>query len=368
MEKQSIKVLHIDTEKDWRGGQQQVAYLHEHLFSEGIDSFLVCKYSSKLGEYSLKHNLPYKEIPIHSEADLIAAFKISRICRLRGINIIHCHSAHALSIGILVKLFCSNVKLIGVRRVDFNIGKSFISKWKYNSAMVNKIVCISDKIRDVLINNGIDSSKLCLIHSGVKTDKFNKFDQGQSFRREYGIDSGKMIVGTIAAFVGHKDYSNLLHAAKEVLDKNKNTVFVAVGDGKLYKEIIELSEKLGLDPNFIFTGQRSDTIRLLKSFDVFVLASKKEGLGTSLLDAQAAGIPVIATETGGIPEIITHGINGILVPPKDSKKLADAIIFILSNNEVRNKLASEARETVKRFDISSTVEKNIKLYLELLEE
>ena len=130
--------------------------------------------------------------------------------------------------------------------------------------------------------------------------------------------------------------------------------------------ITRLAYKLGLKDRFVFVGFREDIGNFLKTFDIFVLASKKEGMGTSLLDAQSVGLPVIACETGGIPEIIAHGKNGMLVPPENEQKLANAILLLANNNKLRESLGQNAIETISEFEIHKTVIKNIKLYEELL--
>lgn len=365
MEKK-IRVIHIDTEKGWRGGQQQAIYLHEGLIKRGIESLFICNPNSALYDYCIKNSLPFETIRMRNEADVIAGRKIAKIISKHDQTIIHCHSAHALSIGLIVKYLSKSSILIGVRRVDFNTRKNILSRWKYNNSNIDKIICISEKIKNVLIEDGINPTKLRTIHSGIDVSKFNTSQDVDNIKSEFGIKDREIIVGTIAAFVGHKDYYNLIDAAKLVLDKNISVKFLCVGDGELLHEIKSKALQLGLEKSIIFTGYRTDIGSFLKLFDVFVLASKKEGLGTSILDAQSAGLPVISTRTGGIPEIIIHNKNGLLVEPGNSSQLAEAITYLLKNSDKRMKLGEAALEFVKEFDINKTVNKNIELYKELI--
>ncbi|MBU1097256.1 MAG: glycosyltransferase family 4 protein [Bacteroidetes bacterium] len=364
MAAQTIKVLHIDTEYTWRGGQQQAIYLHEALSSEGIYSALVCQPHSELLLKCRSKNLKVIPVKMFNELDIFAAVKIARICKRENFNFLHCHSAHSLSIGILIKLFMRDIKLIGVRRVDFHIR----NKWKYNNKYVDKVVCISDKIKKVLIEDAILEEKLITIKSGIDINKFKDVIPNDKFRNEFNIDRNKLIVGTIAAFVGHKDYYNFVSAASIVCSKKDNVVFVAVGDGELLDEIKLRVHDYNLDERFIFTGYRTDIGEILKTFDVFVLASKKEGLGTSILDAQSTGLPVIATNTGGIPEIIEDGVTGIIVEPRHPEVLASAIIDLVEDDSKRNLIGLRGKESVSKFDIKITVAKNIELYNNLLQE
>ena len=133
MGNESIRVLHIDTEKGWRGGQQQAAYLFEALHSEGYVTNLICQPDSEIHKYCIKKKLPYHPVRMHNEMDFIAGFKIARYCRKNDFDIVHLHSAHALAIGLWTKFFYSKVKLIAVRRVDFHIKKNFFSQFKYKN-------------------------------------------------------------------------------------------------------------------------------------------------------------------------------------------------------------------------------------------
>jgi len=300
------------------------------------------------------------------EIDLLSAFKIALECKKKNVNIIHAHSAHALSIGILIKVFYPSVFLIGVRRVDFPIHKNFFSRLKYNSKKVNKIICISEFIKGVLIDDDIKKEKLLTIRSGVEISRFNNIIPKPDFKESLGIKSGEFLVGTIAAFAGHKDYPNLLKAFELVLKQKNNVKLCMVGDGPLKGDMEQLAVKLGIDKNIIMTGFRSDVGNFLKSFDLFVLASKKEGLGTSIIDALSVGLPVIATNTGGIPELIKDGINGKLVEAKNHVQLANTIIQLIDDSSLRNSIGNRAKQSAAQFSIDSTIENNIKLYMKMI--
>lgn len=354
-------VLHIDIEKTWRGGQQQAVYLYESLINKSIKSNFVCRKNSEIEHHLKEKNLKLISFNISNPVlSIISAKKIADIARKEGFNILHCHSSASLSLGLLVKLFFKKIKLIGVRRVDFPIK----SKMKYNSSMINKIICISDAIKVVMTESGINKEKLITIHSGIKTDKFKNADS-KNILEEYNIKN-QFIVGTVAAFTGHKDYHNLIRAAKIIINSYKNIYFMAVGSGKLFNEIRELAIKEKISENFIFTGFRANPGDIIKAFDIFVMSSKKEGLGTSILDAMALGKPIVASRTGGIPEAVRNNHNGILVEKQNPFALADAIIELYHDKAKRLIYGNNSIDIVKNFDIDITVKKNIRLYKELL--
>lgn len=362
MATKQIRVLHIDTGKTWRGGQQQAFYLHKELVDKKIFSIMICNTNSKLSDRCKEAGLPSISVNMIGEADIIASFKIAKICKKEKINIVQCHSSHAQSIGLVAKYFYSKVKLLAVRRVDFHIRNNKLSLLKYNSNKVDKIICVSEAIKKILIEDKVKVEKLITIHDGIDINKFRRRDKDFDLRKIHSIDKNHIIVGTVAAFVGHKDYPNLINAAKIVLDKIKNVTFLFVGVGPLKTEIENLVVNFGLINKIIFTGFRENIKDYLLGFDIFVLSSKLEGLGTSILDAQASGVPVIATNTGGIPEIIENNTNGILVEPENNSKLAYAIIDLIVNSSKREYISKNARVSVNTFSIENNVNKYVNLY------
>ncbi|MDZ7860057.1 MAG: glycosyltransferase family 4 protein [Candidatus Krumholzibacteriota bacterium] len=362
-----MKIVHIDTEMEWRGGQRQAAYLHKYLHENGYSTVLICQPGSEFEKYCKSNGLPHKALNMRSEFDIIAGYKIARFCKDIGGQILHLHSGHALAVGLWAGIFCRKIKLIAVRRVDFHIKKNILSRIKYRNYLLDKIICVSDSVRRVLIEDGIDERKLVTIHSGIDLNKFNGNSKYKGLKKELGIPENNILVGTVAAIVGHKDYQNLINAASIVLKKNRNVTFCAYGTGVLEEKMREFVRYLGIEKNFIFAGFRRDVEDFLKNCDLFVLASKKEGLGTSILDAQSFGLPVIACRTGGIPEAVTDGDNGLLVEPQNSQQLAKAIIKLLDNGSKREELGRKAFETVRNFDIRKTINGNIELYQELMD-
>lgn len=362
MDKPAISVLHIDSEKEWRGGQQQAAYLFERMHAMGYHTAMVSKPGSVMESYCREKGLPFYPVAMRGELDASAGAKIAALCRKQSFDILHLHSAHALATGLWAKLFFGKLHLIAVRRVNSPIRKNRFSRFKYTTAALDKIICISDGIKRVLLNDSLNPEKLVTIHSGIDLEKFDGIKAPQDFRESIGIPQDHLVVGTVAALSAEKDYPNLLHAAEKILANHNNVTFCAVGDGPEKESMCDLARDLNLGSRFIFAGFRKDVGCLLKIFDIFVLPSYKEGLGTSILDAQALGLPVVACRTGGVPEIVFDGENGYLVPPRDSDALAKAIADLVDHPEKRRAFGERGLETVQNFSIDKTVLMNIELY------
>jgi glycosyltransferase involved in cell wall biosynthesis len=361
-----VNVLHVDTGVEWRGGQQQAAYLLEALQCAGHRTALVCRPEAPLRDFCRGRGISCFPVTMRGELDIIGAFRVAQLCRKAGFDILHLHSAHAHAIGLLTKLFQPSLRLVAARRVDFHIRQHFLSRWKYKTASLDRIVCISEAIRSVLISDGIPADKLTVIHSGIDVDRFKNTPIPKGLRTKLGIPEDHLIVGTVAAMVDHKDYPTLLRAARYVLERCSNVTFCAVGDGPEKTATIRLARSLQLGDRFVFAGSQPDVGSHLSIFDVFVLSSKMEGLGTSLLDAQALGIPVVACQAGGIPEAVQDERTGLLVPAEDPEALGDAILRLARDAKLRSRLAVGGRQSVSAFDIRLTVEKNIALYREIL--
>src|SRR5512134_1436896 len=160
-------VLHVDTERTWRGGQQQAAWLLEGLLARRWPTALVCPAGSVLEERGRSRGWPVHTTPMHGELDIAAGRRIALLARDRGLEIIHAHSGHALALGLWARLFDRRLRLVASRRVDFPIRAHFLSRLKYSAGVVDRIVCVSAAVRAQLLADGGPPERLVVIPSGV---------------------------------------------------------------------------------------------------------------------------------------------------------------------------------------------------------
>jgi glycosyltransferase involved in cell wall biosynthesis len=190
----------------------------------------------------------------------------------------------------------------------------------------------------------IKPSKTVFIYNGVDEDNFSTFKNGSSAKAQLGVDSGVSLVGTVSSLAPHKGHKYLIQAAPMILDILPSTKFLIVGDGILREKLEEQVKNLNLISNVIFTGTRKNIPDLLPAMDIFVLPScSREGLGISIIEAMAAEKPVVATDIGGIPEVVKNGETGLLVLPRNSEALAQAIIELLQNPKKANTMGKKGR-------------------------
>jgi glycosyltransferase involved in cell wall biosynthesis len=199
-----------------------------------------------------------------------------------------------------------------------------------------------------------------MVYNGINPAHFfiSKEDKAVNAKKTIGI------IGRLAAV---KDHKNLINAFKLAREKLKNIELMIVGDGPLKQELESYVQEMGLAESVVFTGARRDIAQLLSGFDIFILSSLDEGMPITLLEAMAAGVPVIATKVGGIPEIVVDGKTGFLVPPQAPDKLAEKIYLLLENGKLADLMGKEGRKSVdENFSIGKMVSKYEAIYLAAL--
>ncbi len=366
-----MRILHLNTEKGFRGGEKQTLYLIEGLSKANPETYLICNKGALLQEKA-RMIIPEKnilEIVMKGEFYIPAIIKIRRFLKDKSIDIIHCHTSHAHTLGYFSSMGLKT-KVVVSRRVDFSIYKGrikLLNKIKYN-LMCDKIVAISKKIRDILISDRINESKITTIYSGVNVNRIVKVDS-ESLRKEFNINDGSIVCVNIAALVPHKGQKYLLESFAKVITKHPEAILIIVGEGKLKKELFDLSDFLGLKSNVIFAGYREDIEELLALADIFLMTSVEEGLCTSILDALSLNKIVVATDAGGIPEIIKDEETGILVKKGDSKSIAEGILKVMDNlSFYKEKFKNGKKYVSNNFSVENMVKGNIAVYKEILQD
>ncbi len=188
----------------------------------------------------------------------------------------------------------------------------------------------------------------------------------QAVRSELGVPDDELLVMTVAGLRWPKGYDVLLRAARAALDRGAAVRFVAVGDGALRRDLEAQHGALTLGEHFVFLGERDDVPRLLPAADIFVIPSRIEGLPLAVMEAVCAGLPIVATDVGELPNILTNGINALVVPAEQPQALADAIIELTNDPELRTRLGAAALELADLFDVQRCVQEVESIYDELL--
>ena len=364
----AVRVLHLSSERTWRGGEQQIAYLIEEQNEHGLDVHIAVKSGSEFEKYCQTKKLPHHTLPFSNSMDFKTAIGIKQLVRKIKPDIIHMHSSKSHGVGVLSAMLGNKVPLILSRRVDFVPKNSWITRFKYNHSSIKKILCVSDTINKIMRSYIRDPEKCITVYSGIDPEKFNFPAQENILKKEFGLDEQTIIIGNTSALEAHKDYYTFLDTIEILVHSKLPVKGFIIGAGSLETKLKEYTREKNLADKVIFTGFRKDILQVLPALDIFLITSNEEGLGTSVLDAFAAGVPVVGTIAGGIPEMVKHSITGMLAPVRNSKGLATAIQEIIKNNSLRNALIKNAREKVKEFSKKATAEKTIAAYLGVIRE
>jgi glycosyltransferase involved in cell wall biosynthesis len=364
-----MKILHINTERTWRGGEQQTLYLAAALKDRGIESHVVCQPGCQLAERAREARLQVFDVPMRGEADLGAAIRIRGLIRRHGYALLHAHTSHAHTLAYWASAGLSLCRLV-TRRVDYSIYRHSFLGWsgiKYRS-MADHIIAISKKIRRVLIDDGVDAERISVVPSGVDPARFEGV-RAETVAAEFDLRPQERVVINVGQLVGIKGQHTIVQAIPRVLSKVPQARFFIIGGGPLAEDLARQAQGLGLGDRLVLTGFRPDVGAFYRLADLFVMSSTNEGLGTAVLDAMAMGIPVVATEAGGIPEIVADGVTGKLVPPADAPALAARIIDLLADPDWARRLGDAGRQRVlQEFSVTTMVDRTLAIYERLVGE
>jgi glycosyltransferase involved in cell wall biosynthesis len=322
-----VRILHVDTATEWRGGQNQILLTAEGQIALGHEVLILANEKGQLAARAQAASIPVRRAPV-GRGDLSWRTLASILSAVREFapDVIHVHESHGLPGAILAARRASRpTRLVVSRRVDFPLGA--LSRFKYSR--VDMILAVSRAVESVLMTSGIARDKIILVHEGVKDRP--PVAGGREILRALGVPLEARLIGNVAQLVDHKDHETLLRAARIVLEVLPDSRFLICGEGPLRADLESLSAQLDLGSRVIFAGFRSDLDALIPCFDIFCMSSHLEGLGTSLLDAMCFARPVVATRAGGIPDIVRDGETGRLVPIRDPEALARALIETLQS-------------------------------------
>jgi len=352
-----MNVVHINTARSWGGGEVQTYYLIKGLRDQGIENTLVAQPNSPLAAKASKDGIAIKEIPMKGEWDIIAILRIRQLLRRIQPDILHLHTSHAHALGLLAGRLAKVKRILVTRRMDCSIREP-LSRIKYNT--VDKIAAISKSVRQALITSGVKESKVTVIYSAVE---YPPPPPKTDLRQQLALTKQHRVLGTVANLVKVKGHKYLVEAMLKVKQKFPETKLLLVGEGPLRGKLERLTKAFDLQNEIIFLGFRRDIPEILATLDIFVSVSVKEGLGVSLLEASSYGVPIVAGNVGGIPEIVQDGVTGFLVPPRDSEALAEKIIHVLDHPQEARKMGENAREKIKNhFSVQDMTRSYTRLY------
>ena len=375
------KILYIITQSELGGAQRYLFDLVDNLHEE-FEISIALGEQGKDGELAKKleaHNVKVLSIPHLKRAispfkDLLAIVDTIKLLKKIKPDIVHLNSSKVSIIGSLASIFVKKLKARFVYTVHgwvFNeplsgFKKSFYTfAEKFTARFKDRIICISSFDYEIAKKQlKIPEKKLTLIHHGIDPIKFlTKGEAREKFKSLMPDTQSKIVIGVIANLYRTKGLEYLIEAARLATDLGFNIVTIVIGEGSERKNLESVIGQNNLRSKFFLAGKMENAAELLPVFDIYVSSSIKEGLPYNILEAMQAGLPIIATNVGGIPEMITDGKNGLLVNPEKPKELAQRIKLLIEDNQLRESLKQQAQaDANSEFTIDKMIKKTKEAY------
>lgn len=334
-----VTVIHVAAGRNDRGGERQVLLLAHRLQEWGQSQTVMTRDAGALARWLHEASLPVTPAAWDLSVDPRVILKLLRTIGGRP-AIIHAHDPHALAVAAAVTAFV-DVPLVVTRRVDNPLRR--LGLWR----RADRIIAISQRVAEVLAASGIPRDRITVVHSGIDPARTRDVVP-HPVRAALGLPTDAPLAVSVGAMLAHKDHATLLRAAAVAANQRPDVHWVLAGDGPERPALEAQRTALGLDGRVHFVGHVPWAVGLIAAADVFVFSSREEGLGTSVLDAMALGVPVAATAGGGVPEMLGQGA-GLLVPVADAPALASATLQLLQDAQLRAEVRTRATTQLARF-------------------
>ena len=345
-----INILELESSLGFGGQEHRTQRVINGLDKSKFKVFYGLNPGSKSFEKQIE--CEFVEFNLKKSFNIFEILKICKFVKQNNIKIISTHSGKDGIIGAIVSKI-TGAKVVRTRHLQTPIRSPF----SYN--INDKIVAVSNAVKTQLIAKGVRERLIETIYTGVDTDKFNPHFK-KDIRDQLGLSANSIIVGIVAVLRAAKNHKILFEAFSEL--NLPNTFLVVVGDGPQYENLQNIKTS-----NILMLGNRADVSDFLGSFDLFVLPSKMEALGTALLEAQSCAVPCIGSDVGGLGEAVSNGKSGFLFENGNKEELKKVLERLILDENLRKQMGEFGREYVKEtFSIEKMIENTQNLYMELV--
>lgn len=367
-----IKVLYIFNHLRYGGAEVGLLTTLKNLKRNSFDWTVVSlEKKGAIGEEI--EQLGAKVIYLNSEARLFNLFLVKKIVEILNKekpDIVHTSLFYANFFGRIASLFKASPVVIAEERSMYTEKRVYhVIIDRVLSYFTDKIIVCSNSVLNFTVKQeGIKKDKFCLLYNAVDAERFDIPQTKEELRREYGFQEEQFIIGTVGSLIPKKGHRFLLEAMYEVCKDIPAFKLLVIGEGGCEKELRDLVKSRNMGDKVEFLGARKDVPQFMKMMDIFVLASLQEGFPRTLIEAMYAGLPVIASNISGIPEIISHRENGFLIPPGDPAAIRDSALALYRDSKLLLKMGVNARRKIMSGYLPGQyVQKLEQLYLRLLE-
>jgi len=358
-----VKIVYVDLETEWRGGQGQALLTVQGLIARGHEAELVAAETGVLARRARDIGVPVRNVSGHRRR-WHAAQMLHKLLRHSGTGIVHANEPHALTAAWLARAHRRG-PLVVSRRVAYLLGRGWASQDRYRAA--DRVFAISRFVAESVVKSGIPRDRITLVYEGVEIPAPVSEAERHAARGSLHIREGETLLGCIGYLLPEKGQDQLVRVMPSILKQSPQCRLLFAGDGPERRRLETLAAGLGIRDRVLFAGFVERIAEVYAALDLFVFPSIAEPLGTSLLKAMAYGLPVVAVASGGVPEYVESGVNGILAAQPKPEVLADAILPLLKDRAIRERLGKRARKDVsERFSADIMTENTILGYQDIL--
>ncbi len=375
-----LRVVHLNPAFKLDGPGRGILALMRYLPASRVRSIACSLSPAESGMEALlrEHQIPHVCLRTRGAWDVRAVFRLARLLRQEGIQILHTNLSRADWVGRLAaRLARTPVVVSSIRNLHHEMYRaeyggavaavaSRLDRW--TGRWADALIALSEDVKARLLSEGFPASRIALIPNSVDLEGLQEFERHpQMKQRLLNLPESAAVVGTLAVFKEQKGYPYLIEAAGQIRRTRQDVYFLIVGSGPKAAEIHRRIDERGLEGAFVCVGQQADVRPYLAAMDVFVLPSLWEGMPRALMEAMAAGIPAVGTNVSGIRDLIEDGVTGLLVPAGDAGRLAAAIMTMLADPGKARAFADAARRRIQeRHSASASALRHAELYADLL--
>lgn len=361
-----LKVIHIIGGGEFGGAEKHILNLAGAVDRQAVELTVCCLFSAPFVEIASRAGISALALPMRNKADLGMIRKLAVLIQEGNFDLVHTHGVRANLLGRLAARLAGCQKV--VTTVHSLLEKDYqgtISRTANNLAerstrfLTDHFIAVSQGLKDRLVAGGISAGRITVIYNGISVEGIrHSAGAGPALKMESTARVG--IVARLHAVKGHRYF---LEAAREVLLLRPEASFLIVGEGPCRPVLEKLAGSLRIDDRVTFTGFVEEIYALMAGLDLLVISSLWEGFGLTAAEAMVLGVPVVATNVGGLPEVVRHGETGLLVPPADAPALAQGIIWMLGHPREARDMAEKGGEVVQqKFTAGEMARRTLELY------
>ncbi|BAK78450.1 glycosyl transferase, group 1 [Pseudogulbenkiania sp. NH8B] len=355
-----LTILHTESSLGWGGQEHRTFKEMVGLRKLGQRLLLACQPGAKFAVRAREAGFEVFEVRMRNGVDLAAVAKLAALMRRERVDVVNTHSGRDSILGGLAGRMAGRL-VVRTRHLALPI----TSRFTYTT-LPHYVVSVSEHVRRYLEGEGVPQHRIGTIYTGIDPEAM-VLDGASTLRAELGLPDSAKLVGTVAILRKKKGHQRIVEAAPAILAACPDAHFVFAGDGPQLDNLKAQIAAAGLNERFHLLGLRRDIANVLAGCDLFLLPTEQEALGTSFIEAMAMGLPVIGTRVDGVPEVVRHDDNGLLIEPDDVASLAAAVIRLLGDDPLHSRMAARSRELVSSvFHVDTMCRDMLALYRRLL--